>query len=170
MEIEVKARAPAGVEQRLAALGAKHLRSVRETNTIYNSVSRDFSKTNEVLRVRQEDNRLLLTYKKTELVGGVKRAVEYETEVGDAIHDILCSAGVFKDIVYHKTRDYYSFRGAEVAVDSVDELGEFVEVELREGTEDDLFSILSDLGASPEDVVRDTYPGMMRKLKESGGA
>jgi len=120
----------------------------------YKHPSRDFEKTDEAFRIREEDNKTLLTYKGPK-IGGISKT-RFEREVDfyglDAMKEILDKLGFVIAGEVHKTRTYYLLGGIEICLDSVDSLGNFVELEIkgddREAGEKILFDTAGKLGLS----------------------
>jgi adenylate cyclase, class 2 len=135
-EVEMKVRANhEQVRRALDEHGATPLDTITQEDTYYNAPMRDFAETDEALRVRREeadgDERAKLTYKGP-LVGETsKTREEYETELGDAdvMDSILDSLGFVPVETVGKERERFSIAEYVVTLDTVDGLGEFVEVE-----------------------------------------
>jgi adenylate cyclase class 2 len=191
-EVELKVRAEhAVVRDRLEALGAEHVERVEQADTYYDAPHRDFAETDEALRVRREtvlavdeegddapasdaDDRpdateTRVTYKGPLVDDTSKTRREFETSVGDAetIGKVLAGVGFEPAAVVEKTRDRYRLDGYVVTLDSVAEVGEFVEVE-RDVPEADIadaregaFDLLRRLGLDPDETIRTSYLGMV---------
>ena len=171
IEVEIKATTPPNIHSALESLNAKISRKAREINTIFNHKERDLFKSNEIIRVREEKTddkcRTILTYKKgISMSDGLKSAEEINIDVTPNITQFLEALGFYPAVVYHKTRERWDVGNVEVAVDSVDELGEFVELESRGATEHELRCLASKLGITSDMLVNSTYPELvMEKLK-----
>lgn len=173
IEIEVKARASHRfLRERLAAMGAKPEGIQEHLDTYYNSPVRDFSTTDEALRIRSVNGRSVLTYKGKKLDSVSKTRPEFETEVdGDSARSILIALGFFESGVVSKRRELFSYRNMTIALDSVEGLGEFVEVEEQadcniEERCDEIFSFLEGLGIRKEDSIRTSYLEMVLEKKK----
>lgn len=173
-EVEVKVRAPHGaVRDRLDALGAKRLGSVTQEDTYYDAPHRDFAETDEALRIRREtpeggESRAYLTYKGPLVDETSKTREEAETRVGDGSTTarVLDGLGFEAAATVRKERDRYTLDGYTVTLDTVDGLGEFVEVETEadEGVDvarEGAFDVLDRLGLDPEDGIRTSYLCML---------
>jgi len=70
-------------------------RAVEQTDIYYNSPCRDFGKTDEALRLRNEGGQIFLTYKGKKLDAMSKTRKEVEVEVAgfDNMEDVLLSLG-----------------------------------------------------------------------------
>lgn len=174
-EVEVKVRADhAAVRERLAALAAPNRGSVRQVDTYYSAPHRDFAETDEALRIRREtsgdDERTdRLTYKGPKVDAASKTRLEHETAVGDheAMAATLAALGFEPAAEVRKDRERFAVSGYTVTLDSVDGLGEFVEVE-RDVSDGDLaaardgaFALLESLGLDPADQLRTSYLGLL---------
>lgn len=173
IEIEVKARASHSlIREKLAAMGAKPEGVQNHLDTYYNSPVRDFSNTDEALRIRSVNGRSVLTYKGKKLDSISKTRPEFETEVdGDSARSILLALGFFESGVVRKKRDIFSCQGMTIALDSVEGLGEFVEVEKQAETNieehrDQIFGFLDALGIRKEDSIRTSYLEMVLEKKQ----
>jgi adenylate cyclase class 2 len=171
-EVELKVRASHdAVARRLGETGATRLGTVEQSDVYYDAPDRDFAETDEALRLREERGdgvTTRLTYKGPLLEAESKTRAEAETEVDDpeAAEDILSGLGYRPAAEVHKERTRFEHRGYTVTLDSVDGLGEFVEVETE--TEDDIEDaregareILASLGLNPDEQIRTSYLGLL---------
>jgi|SRR5579883_2616509 len=140
-EVEVKYRVPshAGLEGRLIALGGEGAPEVTQEDSYLNHPSRDFAQSNEALRLRRigESNRI--TYKGPKHAGPTKTREEIEVPFAEGAGALDQMRRLFADLgfrpvaVIRKTRRTFhlKYRGmaVEVALDSAENLGDFVEVE-----------------------------------------
>jgi adenylate cyclase class 2 len=98
--------------------------------------------------------------------------VETGVADGDRMDDILDALGFSPAAVVEKERERYDLDGYTVTLDTIGDLGEFVEIE-REAPEDDLeatregaISHLRDLGLAPADQIRTSYLGLLLNSSE----
>ncbi len=110
-------------------------------DTYYNHPCRDFAETKEAFRVRRIDGRAWMTYKGNKLPGDVKARREIELPIGlsdadgrqfEQALELLSFRRVATVSKRRRTYHWDVERPGEplsVAVDSVDELGDFVEIE-----------------------------------------
>jgi adenylate cyclase class 2 len=133
-------------------MGAEPAGVFRENDTYFNHPHRDFRKSDEALRLRLCQNCSILTYKGPRLSGRAKTRVEYEVPVGDmeTMRKVLTSLGFIESGRVFKEREKYRLRDIEIAIDSVEGLGDFVELEKRgidrEKAEEELFALAIELG------------------------
>jgi adenylate cyclase class 2 len=179
-EVELKVRADHGpVRDRLAALDPEPLGRVAQTDTYYDAPDRSFGDTDEALRIRRERRpeatgdtgageieRAAITYKGPKVDDASKTREEHETGVTDpdAAAGILDGLGYDAVAEVHKDRERFAVGEGVVALDDIDGLGTFVEVELDVETEGGVptarnraAEILRDLGLDPDEGIRRSY-------------
>jgi len=180
-EVEVKVEADHGpITDRLSSIGAEYVGTVIQEDTYYNAPDRDFVETDEALRVRRETETTgapdelesttesFLTYKGPLLDDQSKTRQEAETRVDsdEAIREILTGLQYEPAATVRKERERYTVEDCLVTLDSVDGLGEFVEVETE--TDDDIDSaraeaiaVLESLGLDPDNQTQTSYLGLL---------
>jgi len=138
-EVEVKLRVPCEsleeiAEKILEAGGSLESETVEE-DVYYQHPCRDMLATDEALRVRYTMGKpTSLTYKGPRVLGaGVKKRIEYNLPASGDLPRVLELLGFRPAIRIVKKRRYYRVPGALVALDVVEGLGCFVEVESRGG-------------------------------------
>jgi adenylate cyclase class 2 len=177
-EVEVKVRADHdAVERALRERGADSLGAVVQEDTYYDAPHRDFAETDEAFRIRRErdgdasgEPTAKVTYKGPLLEDESKSREEFETGVadGETMAAIAEHLGFEPAATVRKERARFELDGFTVTLDSVDGLGEFVEVETetddddaiataREGARD----VLADLGLDPDEQIRTSYLGLL---------
>ena len=170
IEIEVKARADhERIKDLLTGLGARAIGVEHHCDTYYNAPHRDFSITDDALRISMVNGRAVLTYKGEKLDAVSKTREEFETDVDGAImRNILLSLGFVESGVVKKTRALFEMEELTICLDSVDELGEFIEVETMAQSELDvderrthIFRFMERLGIEQEDSIRVSYLEML---------
>lgn len=177
-EVEVKVQANHnGVRSRLLELGAKRTATVHQADTYYDAPHRDFAETDEALRIRTEtdtngtETTTHLTYKGPLVDDASKTREESETDIEnqDVMEDILTALGFSPAAVVEKDRERYSLDEYTVTLDTVSDLGEFLEIETERATDDDIqtareeaFSILRDMNLDPTDQIRTSYLDLQR--------
>ncbi|HJH29726.1 MAG TPA: class IV adenylate cyclase [Methanosarcinaceae archaeon] len=170
IEIEVKARADhERIGELITGLGARAIGVEHHCDTYYNAPHRDFSITDEALRIRIVNGRAVLTYKGKKLDAVSKTREEFETDVDATImRNILLSLGFVESGVVKKTRAVFEFENFTICLDSVDGLGEFIEVETMVESESDVelhrarvFGFMEKLGIGQGDSIRVSYLEML---------
>jgi adenylate cyclase class 2 len=153
IEVEVKARALPDTVQKIKALGAVLVGTEHHRDLYFNSPVHDFGQSDEALRIRIKDSGARLTYKGPKLDGETKSRKELTVVIDDAAaaEQILLSLGFVLSGTVKKCRTKYALGEVIFAMDEVDGLGSFIEVEMAGG--DDwsqqrrrILDILSSLG------------------------
>jgi adenylate cyclase class 2 len=132
IEIKVKVTDLRPIRERLRASGAALLGEGMEYDAYYNSPMRDFSKTDEALRLRKADDCALLTYKGAKIGSGSFKAREelnIRVESIETMDALLERIGFKKTAAVQKFRESYRVGRATVTLDQVDGLGTFAEIE-----------------------------------------
>ncbi len=129
-EVKIRVDSLTGLNERLIAQGFIFRGKRRQRDVYFNHPCRDFSKTDEALRLRFEDGKVEITYKGPR---EDRRAVKVREEVscniiGDA-EELLSRLGFRKVAEVIKEREVYEKEGVIVSLDRVEGLGEFVEIE-----------------------------------------
>lgn len=156
--LEVEAKLPlrdrAAVERRLRELGATPGAAQRQEDTFFRHPQRDFATTDEALRLRRVGARLELTYKGPKHGGPTKARVEQTVGLAADPTALLVSLGFAPAATLAKTRVAYHVGSVEVALDDVDGVGSFVEVEAtgadREAATRQVEDVLRRLGLERE--------------------
>jgi adenylate cyclase class 2 len=178
IEAELKARvhAPEAVAQQLDKLATARVEVYQDT--YYDRPDGSLDKTREELRVRTvygtDGTRTVLTYKSPAVDEASGSKPEHETRVEDAeaTHAILRGLGYVPFIAFEKHCRNYDFEAhgrkmlaTLVRVPEIDDT--FLEVETLVDDDDltsaldDIRSVLTGLGISPEDLTRETYTGVV---------
>lgn len=175
IEVEVKARAAhSRVRPVLENIGAKKLGIEEQFDTYFSSPYRDFSKTDEALRIRVLNGEAVLTYKGKKLDRVSKTRAEFETPVDEtSTTKILHALGFSEAGEVRKKREVFEAGDITVCLDSVEDLGEFLEVEIMaedgnqlEALREHLFDFLKQFGIEKEDSIQTSYLEMvLEKLK-----
>jgi len=135
LEIELKVQVDTLVPIRgqLNKRNAQFSGRIHEHDIYYNAPHRDFGATDEALRVRYTNDHAVITYKGAKLAKyGLKAREELNTAVesGEVFEQILVRLGFVKTAEVNKWRENYRLGTASISLDSVDELGTFVEIEV----------------------------------------
>jgi adenylate cyclase class 2 len=161
VEVEVKAKAPIEILDRLNEISSK-LSGIENHLDVYFSGPRDFSVTDEALRIRRKESGAYLTYKGPKLDRQTKSRKEVTVRIDDpsAMEDVLLSLGFCRFAIVKKRRAKYSYEDMTIAVDDVEGLGRFVEVECIAGSDwekkrDSVLSLISTLGCT--ELITSSY-------------
>jgi adenylate cyclase class 2 len=140
LEAEVKLAlepdAARALEERLAALGARPLGEHVQVDTYFAHPVRDFRVTDEALRLRLDDDRLRITYKgpKLDPPRKTREEIEFGLDTDIETASTLLTKLDFASVArVRKRRVEYELPGSRkviVAVDDVEQLGHFCEIEV----------------------------------------
>lgn len=174
-EVEVKAhlRDKAGIKKKLEALGAEFGEELHEVDSIFIPEGKPFPEPlgTPCLRVRRQNGKILLTLKITQT--GRQDCIERELEIRDAdmMIEIIKLLKFYEVPAVDKIRIKGHVGDIEVVLDTVKDLGEFIEAEKivtnedpeeRKKIQQQLFEFLGALGIQEEDRVIDgKYPTML---------
>ncbi len=165
-EVELKFRLdePADLEAALADLGCRLGPAERQRDVYFAHPARDYRATDEALRLRQWGAQCRLTYKGPRVDARTKTRQELELPLAgvdqpaQAWHQMLVALGFQPAVVVEKSRrtGHLDWEGqqVEVALDQVDRLGGFVELELsadqanRDAMAESLLRLSQQLGLS----------------------
>lgn len=135
MEVKANVNDFSDVEKKLKQIGAVKINTEHQEDAYYNAPHRDFAETDEALRIREipEDgyNRIILTYKGAKIDDISKTRKEIEVEVSDSKNtaSILENLGFRMAAKVTKDRDIYHFKEFIITLDTVHNVGTFVEIE-----------------------------------------
>jgi len=137
LEVEVKARVDdlEALKGKLEEMGFTSSGTEEHSDIYLNHPARDFASTDEALRLRSvkrggKEN-LILTYKGPKVDASTKTREEVNVQVkGDALSLLECN-GFTSVMTVRKEREVYVKDDIEVCLDTVPELGTFVEVECQ---------------------------------------
>lgn len=170
IEVEVKARAKKETIERIAALGATPLRVENHLDLYFNSPLRDFKTTDEALRIRIKEDGARLTYKGPKLDQQTKSRRELTVKIDDPTQmgEILSFLGFVLSAEVRKRRTKYSYQGMIIALDEVEGLGTFLEVEAQaeadwENEKERVLSVLKKLEL--KDTIRRSYLELLEEKR-----
>ena len=146
------------VTDRLEAIGARPMPSRHQNDHYYGHPDRDFAQTDEALRIREDEDRVQLTYKGPLIdeIAKTRRELEMGIDSAEIAAEILESLGFRPVRVVAKQRQPFelSWQGisVEAVIDQVEGLGDFVERETISDTDshqaarDHLLALATKLG------------------------
>jgi adenylate cyclase class 2 len=178
LEIEIKLRIDhlAPVRDRLRALGAKHLGEALETNIFFDTNDRTLLASDCGLRLRRSHDiatrkdRLAVSYKGPRGEGPIKSREEIEIIVDDrdATIELLQRLGYDQVLAFEKRRETWMLESCRVELDTLPQLGSFVEIECP--TQQDVLRIQEKLGLADIPAVAKTYPDLVAHHFSDRGA
>ena len=168
-EIEAKLKVDSFVlvEEKLAQLGAEFLGQLSQRDDYFDNAGSEMVKADKALRVRREkagqSEKVFLTYKGAREKGQFKTRREIEVEVGDAdlTMQLLSELGYETAIVVEKKRQAWKLADCEIALDELDRLGCFVEIEGP--SEQKIADVQKDLGLADLQHIRESYASLIAK-------
>ena len=143
LEVEQKFRVAdwADIERRLQGLAAEIERPAAQSDLYFAHPSRDFAQTDEALRIRRVGRRNFVTYKGPKLDATTKTRRELELPLTPGERSAAGFAELLSTLGFRPVREVgklrrravvaWQGRQVEVALDEVEGLGRFVELELQ---------------------------------------
>jgi adenylate cyclase, class 2 len=170
LEREVKLRfdTPEAAREAVARTGATRLHARRlQEDALLDMADETLRRQRCVLRVRNEGQRSLITYKGAPQPGPMKLREELETVVadGDLIRQVFERLGLHVWFRYEKWREEFSHEDVVIAIDETP-VGTFVEVE---GTADGIAATAAAMGKGPADYILDSYHRLFLQNREALG-
>ena len=168
------------MKQAIIEAGGIALNSEIQEDIYYDHPCRSFSETDESVRVRYRTRTegppitesghapVELTYKGPKIDKATKTRIEYTVNLAEAEKDsmiqILLNAG-FKHVAkVVKHREFFDIEGITASLDSVTDVGEYIEFELIAHGKDEMkkareriLKLASVLGLDEKDTVRESY-------------
>lgn len=148
-------------------IGAERLASATQIDKYYNPKDRDLSVTGESLRIREEGDRKILTYKGPKKEGEARQRSKFEFEIDEDTE--VKFLGIYGDKVrtIKKQRTLYTLDGIVFTIDAVKEIsddkdkyiGTFVEIRLPDNNLDseNVKGLLEKLGLNKSEAVTKSY-------------
>lgn len=201
IEVELKVRADHDVVRGELPERAEHVGVAEQVDTYFDAPHRDFAETDEALRIRRErpiapapgddsgsdvvddlpvggeaGQETVLAYKGPLLEAESKSREELKTRVddGETLATALERLGFEPAAEVRKQRERFRVDEFTVTLDTVDGLGEFVEVD-TEQAEDDIaetreaaVALLEELGCDPTEQIRTSYLGLLLAADRDG--
>lgn len=121
------------IADHLRSFGASYLGGSFQRDTYLNAPHRNYAETDEALRVRETKSGTEITYKgPKQQKSGSKARTEITLSVAsadDAIR-LLTATGFNAHAIVKKEREEYAYGGTTIALDRVEGLGTYVEIEV----------------------------------------
>ncbi len=175
IEAKMKLSDAAELERRLAALGARHRMTVKETNTYFDTPERSLRTSDQGLRIRSEVQMdgpyrsTIITHKGPRTASQVKTRPETELAVegADQAAQLLIALGFAPVLTFEKLRHRWDFRGCHVDIDTLPGLGDFVEIEGP--SEGDVLESRRQLSLDGLPLITDSYISMLMAYRAARG-
>lgn len=175
MEIELRAKiekeAFGEIIQKVESFGGE-LESVSEQKDTYYKHSSD-SERDMIIRIRRAGDNSQLTFKAR--VGDVDTAwtdIDLDLKEPDKLEKILTANKYIEVVKIEKNRRSYKLDSFEINLDSVKELGFFIEIERigaegeRDSIEKEIIDLLMKLGIGENDVISKGYVPLMLEVED----
>jgi adenylate cyclase class 2 len=169
VEIEIKMKVDhlAPVRDRLRQIGAKLAGEVMETNTFFDTPDRALLASDCGLRLRRSRDcatkaeKLVATYKGPRGEGPVKKREEIEVAVDkqQPAEELFERLGYVRQLSFEKRRETWKLEKCTVELDSLPELGSFVEIECP--TEAEVMRLREKLDLANVPAVMPTYADLV---------
>ena len=163
LEVELKVKIPSldPAREQLVRKNAQSCGKVHEHDVYYNAPHRDFSITDEAVRVRYTGDHAVVTYKGPKIKKfGLKAREElnFAVESGKIFETMLDRLGFTKTLEVNKWRETFRLGTASVSLDTVDGLGTFAEIEVIVENESDnptgqIGKIAKEIGVDGEPIL-----------------
>ena len=175
IEVEVKAIVKdfEEVRNKLTQIGAVKIKTEHQSDIYYNAPHKDFGETDEALRIREipekGKKRVILTYKGAKLDNISKTRKEIEVDVSDSKNTslILENLNFRRAASVKKNRDIYHIKEFIITLDTVQDVGTYVEIETEANEDEDtsesiqkIYGIYKQLGIE-EGFERRSYLELM---------
>lgn len=131
---------------------AQFVKKQTEIDLYFCHPAKEFSETDEALRLRTAGGETVITYKGPKIGQKSKTRIEEEVAVADyeSMKKILTYLGFTKAGEVKKSRSYYLLKDIDICLDYIEGLGFFVELEIQSdeihAAEQALFSLAADIG------------------------
>ncbi|HPC27654.1 MAG TPA: class IV adenylate cyclase [Candidatus Methanomethylicus sp.] len=181
-EVEVKARVPSAAEAEGMVLraGGSFVREGLQEDVYLRHPCRDLKARDEALRLRREGGACVIAFKGRREGGAAKirEEVEVKADTFDEALAIFERLGFAPAYAIAKRRREFRLGAATVVVDSVEGLGNFIEVEVKAGggagafdaAKKELFSVTDRLGIRREMLITDSYLELLASRSSDSSA
>jgi len=168
---------PGELIEKLKLIATLQKEKVFQKDSYYIPLHRNFldkKPVSEWLRLRETKTNFSLNYKNWHNADGEKTIScdEFETKIENlsAIKKMFENLNFKHIVIVEKTRDIWHYKGAEIAIDDVKDLGFFIEIEAKgdfdniENAKKHLYEILKELCANVGEQDFEGYPYKLLKL------
>ena len=166
VEIEMRFKTEEGTEKALQESGAEFIEETEQKDT-YLKFGKDEER-RVVIRFRDKQGKKFLTYKGSSVLEQDTAWQEWEEEIKDpeSLQKLMLSNGFVEVVKINKKRKTYKLDGFEINIDDVENLGNFVEVEIHaedaeHGKEKIINFVTQTLKIPEENIVQKGYVKLM---------
>lgn len=166
VEIKVPINDKSIIIEGLKKIGFSFEKTVQQKDHYFQHPLRNFAKTDEALRVRITSDGSLLDYKgpKLDKITKTREEIELSIQDPDKLIQILEKIGFKLVLIVEKSREIYKSGRITASLDSVKNLGNYLELEILskekeniEKSRNELFSILEKINLSKDKMIRKSY-------------
>ena len=176
VEIKVSIKNKNQTEEKLLQSGFEKGDLAEESDFYFDKDCNTLKSQDMALRIRSCKNlatnatEKFMTYKgpKMDNISMTRKELEMKIENVEIGKEILRSLGYDRVYPVKKLRQYFCQNGITACIDSVENLGEFLELEIivlqeneKEAALDELISLLQQLGYEQGDIIRTSYLSML---------
>lgn len=153
IEIKFEVKNENEIIDKLKAIGAEKTKEGLEHNSVFDNG--ELREKGFLLRLRNFNDRNVLTFKTGITKGEFKEANEIEIEVSDfqRMKTVLESLGYGVSWVYEKKTTHFILNGTKISLDRLP-FGTFMEIE---GNKNAIRNVIEKLGLDPEKGITETY-------------
>ncbi|CAB3287961.1 Adenylate cyclase [Methanocaldococcus lauensis] len=168
VEIKVKIDNKDEIIEKLKKFGFKFIKKKFQEDIYFNGIDRDFRKTDEALRIRDDDGTFFITYKgpKLDNISKTREEIEVKIEDKEKMRLILKKLGFKEVLPIRKIREIYKKGDIIASIDNVEGLGLFLELEKsisdseitkKDEILNELLDLLKSLNISKDKIIRKSY-------------
>jgi adenylate cyclase class 2 len=174
MEVEVKFRIDKldEIEEKVKKM-ARFVTEKIERDLYFNFLYKDFKESDEALRIRSDVEGVTITYKSPKLDDETKSREEIKIKIDSYENGILLlkKLGFVPIGEVVKKRRIYKIDDALICLDNVEELGNFVEIEIETSdfdiAKEKVLEIAKILGFNVKQSIRTSYLEMLEAMKRN---
>ncbi len=159
------------IRDALEKSGAKLKHNCHHRDYYFDDTDRRMQKQDKCLRIRRltvgDDEKVFLTYKGPKEPSALKSRKEFEVEVSCEITmlDILASLNFDDVLIIDKQREIWLLDDCEIGLDTIGNLGKFVEIEGP--TEKAVDNVIEKLGFDKSAHIQQSYASMIQSKIDS---
>lgn len=131
IQIKLPLDNPGKIRKKLKDLKIEKSETKWQQDTYFEAPGWKLSKTDELMRIRREGKKYILTYKGPAQGKEIRIKPKIEFQVDPDLKNVLEKIGYKKILQINKKREEYLFDETEIALDRVESLGEFIELGIK---------------------------------------
>lgn len=178
VEVKVAVKNRLQIENSLQQLGFEKGDLLKESDYYFDSKFNKLREQDMALRIRSCENLTsntaehFMTFKgpKLDSISMTRKELETKIESAETGIEILCSLGYEPILPVHKLRQHLAMGEITACLDQVEELGDFLELEIivqqeseREAALNQIITLLNELGYAPTEIIRTSYLSMLQR-------